>query len=62
MSLSIDAIAAICHEANRTYSIQTMGDRSHDSWEHAPDYQRASAILGVRFIDDNPGVSSEAVH
>lgn len=46
--LTIDPahIARICHEANRAYC-ETQGDHSQPLWEHAPDWQRASAIDGV---------------
>ncbi len=46
--MKITDIAAICHEANRRLCL-THGDTSQPAWEIAPDWQRESAIDGVRF-------------
>ena len=46
--MNIEQTAAICHEVNRTYC-QSIGDNSQPAWEDAPDWQRQSAINGVRF-------------
>lgn len=43
---AIDKIARVCHEVNRAYC-QALGDDSQPSWEDAPDWQRASARMGV---------------
>lgn len=43
----VELIARICHEANRTYCVG-IGDLSQVPWGQAPDWQRASAIAGVR--------------
>lgn len=40
-------IARTCHEANRAYC-SSIGDNSQPSWEDAPDWQRDSAINGVK--------------
>lgn len=45
-SLLIDAIARVCHEANRALC-QAFGDMSQPSWEEAPLWQRESARMGV---------------
>jgi hypothetical protein len=45
---SYEMVARICHEANRQYCI-SIGDNSQPTWEHAPDWQKESAIAGVRF-------------
>ena len=42
-------IARICHEANRAYCI-ALGDNSQPFWYAAPDWQKESAISGVRNI------------
>ena len=57
----IENIAKICHEANRAYC-QTIGDNSQPTWEDAPQWQRDSAISGVRFHIDNPGVGGSVSH
>lgn len=41
-----EAIAKVCHEANRAYCA-TLGDHSQPPWESAPEWQRESAIKGV---------------
>jgi hypothetical protein len=46
----IEAIAIVCHEANRAYCEAVMGDTSQLSWTEAPMWQRDSARLGVRKI------------
>lgn len=50
--LTLLAIAAICHEANRMLCM-THGDTSHPSWDEAPEWQRDSALAGVRFQLEN---------
>ena len=42
------AIARAAHEVNRAYCA-ALGDDSQPPWETAPDWQRQSAIDGVRF-------------
>lgn len=54
-------IAAVCHEANRSYC-RMLGDDSQPPWESAPDWQRESAINGVRFHVANPSAGPEASH
>ena len=41
-------VAKICHEANKAYCA-TIGDDTQPSWEDAPEWQKESAINGVRF-------------
>lgn len=53
--------ARAAHEANRAYC-QAIGDNSQTSWEDAPDWQRSSAKLGVRFLIDNPDAGPDASH
>lgn len=43
----IEAIARATHEANRAYCI-AIGDTSQLPWDNAPDWQRSSAVNGVR--------------
>jgi len=44
----IESIAIVCHEANRAYCA-TIGDNSQPSWADAPQWQKDSAINGVKF-------------
>lgn len=55
-------IAQVCHEANRAYC-HTIGDDTQLSWDYSPDWQKASAINGVKFHieheDSKPSDSHE---
>lgn len=54
-----DAIASVCHEANRAYCEQ-LGDTSQVPWERATDRQKLSArsgVLGVLCNGDTPEAS-----
>lgn len=46
MQITKEDIARVAHEVNRAYS-QALGDHSHPRWEDAPEWQRASARMGV---------------
>ena len=59
--LQILAIAAVCHAANAQYC-KTIGDHTQPSWEEAPDWQRESAIAGVKFRIENPDVTPAQMH
>jgi hypothetical protein len=59
--LGIVQIARVCHEANRAYC-KALGDGSQVSWDAAPQWQRDSAIAGVRFHMENPNASPSASH
>lgn len=59
--MKIAAVAEICHEANRAYCA-ALGDCSQAAWADAPDWQRASAVLGVKFHMANPDAGPEASH
>lgn len=43
---TINFIARVCHEVNKAYC-EALGDRSQPAWEDAPEWQRASARMGV---------------
>jgi len=59
--MNIEAIAKTCHEANRAYC-QAIGDHSQPAWEDAPDWQRDSAINGVKFHLADPRATPENSH
>jgi hypothetical protein len=42
-------MAAAAHMANRAYCL-ALGDESQPAWEDAPNWQRESAIIGVRGV------------
>lgn len=54
-------IARVCHEANRAYC-KALGDESQLPWDGAPEWQRSSAVQGVRFILANDDAPPSASH
>lgn len=54
-------IARVCHEVNRGYCL-ALGDTSQPQWDDAPQWQRDSAMNGVRLHLGNPGAGAEASH
>jgi hypothetical protein len=52
---TVEAIAIMCHEANRTYCNVVMNDQSQKEWSDAPMWQRDSARTGVRAHLATPG-------
>ena len=54
-------IARVAHEANRGYC-ESIGDPSQPSWDKAPEWQKQSAINGVRFHMENETASPSASH
>ena len=61
MEYSIESIAKVCHEANKAYC-QSIGDDSQPAWEDAPEWQKKSAIEGVKFNIANPTAPASASH
>lgn len=61
MPPDVEFIAKMCHEVNRAYCI-ALGDYSQAPWEDAPEWQRESAINGVRMHIVNPDAGPEASH
>lgn len=55
------AIARVAHEVNGDYC-RSLGDYSQPSWEQAPDWQKASALVGVRMHLENPDATPEDSH
>lgn len=58
---TIEAVARICHEANRAFCM-VNGDFSQAPWDETPANIRASAINGVLFVKDNPLAGESASH
>ena len=58
---NFEMIAKTCHEANRAYC-QALGDMSQPEWAEAPDWQRSSAINGVKFHIENPSAGPSHSH
>lgn len=59
--MNIEDIARVCHEVNRAYC-QALGDDSQPLWEEAPEWQRGSALAGVRMHLANPDASPADSH
>lgn len=56
-----DEIARVCHEVNRAYC-QAMGDNSQLPWAMAPQWQKDSAVNGVRLHVGHPELGPQASH
>lgn len=54
-----EQIARVCHEANRGWC-EANGDSAQRPWEQAEDWQRDSAIAGVKVARD--GATPEQQH
>lgn len=59
--MNIEDIARVCHEVNRAYC-ESTGDHSQQLWSTAPQWQKDSAILGVKFALANPKAGPDAQH
>lgn len=58
---NIEAAAKVAHEVNRAYC-EFSCDLSQKPWEEAPQWQRDSAIAGVKFHLNNLDAGPEASH
>lgn len=61
MQLTETDIATVCHEINRAYC-QALGDHSQPSWPDAPQWQKDSAIAGVKMHLLNPDAGPAQSH
>jgi len=59
--MTSEQIARVCHEVNRAYC-EAMGDTCQPPWEQAPEWQKASARLGVELHCGPTPVGPEASH
>lgn len=57
----VEATARIAHAVNRAYCAAT-GDYSQVAWEDAPEWQKESAIAGVRFLAETPEATPADTH
>ena len=53
--------AKVAHQVNKAYC-EALGDMSQLDWEDAPEWQRSSALNGVRFHGENPDAGPEHSH
>lgn len=62
MRLTIEEIATVCHNVNKAYCL-AIGDFSQVEWDLAPEWQRQSAINGVKaHIDSGLTMKPEDSH
>ncbi len=61
MVLEIEDIAAIAHNVNRVYC-RRINDFSQPLWEEAPQWQKDSAIAGVKSYINDPTITPEKSH
>ena len=59
--MTIEETARLCHEVNRAYCA-ALGDHSQLPWDDAPEWQRKSAVTGVKFHLANPDAGPSAAH
>ena len=59
--MTVEQIAEVAHETNRAYC-RTIGDNSQPCWTESPDWQKTSAINGVKFHIENPDAGYSASH
>lgn len=59
--MTIEQIAKTCHEANKSLC-ESLNDFSQTSWENAPQWQKDSAIEGVKFNLVNPNAPASSSH
>lgn len=60
-TMKVEDIAHVCHDANRAYCA-SLGDHSQPPWEHAPEWQKKSAVQGVQAKLKKPDMTPEQQH
>lgn len=58
----IAKIARLAHQLNKEYCETFMDDHSQPEWEDAPEWQKESAVAGVKNILVNPECTPEDSH
>jgi len=61
MTSFILALSKTCHQANKAWC-EANGDDSQKDWEKAEQWQKESAMAGVRFRLANPDAKEDAQH
>jgi hypothetical protein len=59
--VAIEWIAYVCHQANKAWC-ESQGDYSQKDWAEAEQWQRDSAVNGVKFRLENPDAPASAQH
>lgn len=60
-TMTVEKIAQVAHEANRAYC-ESIGDNSQIPWDGAPQWQKDSAVDGVKFHLNNPDSQPQDSH
>ena len=58
---SYQKVAEACHMANKVFC-NLIGDNSQPDWENAPQWQKTSALEGVKRVALNPNLGDDALH
>lgn len=59
--MNVTNIAQVAHELNKAYC-ESIGDSSQPNWQGAPEWQKSSAINGVKFHLENPNAGTSDSH
>lgn len=59
--MNIELIARVAHETNKSYC-ESINDFSQLNWEGAPQWQKDSAVNGVKFHIENPEAGPSGSH
>lgn len=59
--MTVEQIARVAHQVNKAYC-ESLGDMTQVDWEAAPQWQKDSAINGVKFILENPDATPATTH
>ena len=59
--MTIEQVAEVCHEVNRAYC-GSMGDGSQVAWGDSPEWQRESAVNGVKAHISGGGLTPQQSH
>lgn len=57
----VEHVAKVAHEVNRAFC-KAQGDNSQPAWEDAPEWQKLSAIEGVKAIIEDPSMTPQKSH
>src|SRR5687768_4180049 len=59
--MTTEQIAQVAHEVNKAYC-ESIGDHSQRTWHDAEQWERDSALRGVKYALDNPNASPGDQH
>jgi hypothetical protein len=59
--MNVEQIARVCHEANKAFC-EGIYDFSQEHWDDAEQWQKDSAIAGVKYAIENPDAPDSAQH